>query len=116
MIEIMSRRYTQMNADNARQSSVGDEQPAGPVSGFTLVTNGCTPTASLLRVYLRLSTVALLGLTNACVVGPDYQRPATETPAKYRFEEAVAQDIANAAWWALFQDEQLSRLISIALA
>ncbi|HKA42875.1 MAG TPA: efflux transporter outer membrane subunit [Burkholderiales bacterium] len=74
------------------------------------------PTASLIRVYLRLSAVALLGFTSACVVGPNYQRPATEAPARYRFEDAAAQDTANTAWWGLFQDEQLNRLVEIALA
>jgi multidrug efflux system outer membrane protein len=50
------------------------------------------------------------------VVGPDYQRPATEAPAKYRFEDVQARDTANVAWWGLFGDPELERLVGIALA
>lgn len=58
---------------------------------------------------------ALLTLT-ACTVGPDYQRPAVEAPVAYRFAEAQAQDTANTAWWTLFGDRELERLVGIALA
>jgi len=64
--------------------------------------------------------VAVCLLTSAflcgCVVGPDYVRPTTEAPAKYRFEDAQARDTANTAWWTQFNDRELERLIGIALA
>ena len=51
-----------------------------------------------------------------CAVGPDYERPAVEAPAKYRFEDAQARDAANTAWWSQFGDRELERLVGIALA
>src|SRR5262245_53503622 len=92
----MSRRNASIHADRSDRSGLS----AG----------------SCIRVYLCLSVVALLGLPSGCVVGPNYQQPTVEVPAKYRFEDAAAQDTANTAWWGLFRDEQLSRLIGIALA
>jgi outer membrane protein, multidrug efflux system len=96
-----------MNVDNSTQSAA---------RRFKLMAAGCTLTARLTRVYLRSFAAALVGLTTACVMGPSYQRPSSETPPKYRFEDAAAQDTANTVWWRLFQDEQLARLIGIALA
>ena len=67
-------------------------------------------------VYRRSSAAALTLSLAACAVGPDYQRPAVETPANYRFEDAQARDTANTAWWTQFGDRELERLIGIALA
>ncbi len=50
-----------------------------------------------------------------CAVGPDYKRPAVETPAKWRLEEPNAKDLANTAWWGQFNDPVLSDLIGEAL-
>ena len=49
-------------------------------------------------------------------MGPDYERPAVESPPSYRFAEAQARDMANTAWWTQFGDKQLEQLIGIALA
>ena len=68
-----------------------------------------------MRARWRLSPLLLLALA-ACTVGPDYRRPATETPAQYRFDDAQARETVNLAWWELFGDAQLNRLIAIALA
>jgi multidrug efflux system outer membrane protein len=59
-----------------------------------------------------LAAVALSG----CKVTADYERPATEAPARYRFEDAQTREAGNIAWWRLFKDEQLARLIDVALA
>jgi multidrug efflux system outer membrane protein len=59
----------------------------------------------------RLTAVALLGLLNACTVGPDYVRPEIDTPKAFRFEEKEARDLANTAWWKQFQDPVLDALI-----
>jgi len=67
-------------------------------------------------VYRRSSAAALSLSLAACAVGPDYERPAVEAPAKYRFEDAQARDTANSAWWTQFGDRELERLIGIALA
>ncbi len=50
-----------------------------------------------------------------CMVGPDYRRPAVETPASWRFEEKEAREIGNAAWWEQFNDPVLNTLIQTAL-
>jgi len=60
--------------------------------------------------------IVFLSATTGCTVGPDYQRPATDAPAAYRFQDAQAQDTANLAWWTQFGDRELERLIGIALA
>jgi outer membrane protein, multidrug efflux system len=60
--------------------------------------------------------ITLFITLSGCVVGPDYQRPATEAPAKYRFEDAQARDTLNLKWWTLYGDRELERLIEIALA
>lgn len=58
----------------------------------------------------------LLALLTGCVtVGPDYQRPAVDTPATWRFEAKEAQDLADMAWWEQFKDPVLNRLVRTAL-
>ncbi len=52
----------------------------------------------------------------ACAVGPDYKRPDVEAPERYRFDDIQAVASADSAWWAQFGDQQLERLIAIALA
>ena len=69
----------------------------------------------------RLPTAALLPLAalllgGCTVLGLDYQRPAVETPARYRHAPAEAADLANTAWWRQFQDPVLDELVSEALA
>jgi multidrug efflux system outer membrane protein len=59
---------------------------------------------------------ALLTLfVGACAVGPDYQRPAVDTPAAWRVSEADARDLANTAWWRQFGDPVLDALVDEAL-
>jgi multidrug efflux system outer membrane protein len=63
--------------------------------------------------------IALLSLTTAaCAVGPDYERPPVVAPQKWRDPAAATEgpSLANVAWWDLFKDEQLKKLIRIALA
>jgi multidrug efflux system outer membrane protein len=67
-------------------------------------------------VHCAVCVLAVVAALAGCAVGPDYERPAVETPAKYRFEDAQARETANAAWWRLFGDAELDRLIGIALA
>ena len=51
-----------------------------------------------------------------CAVGPKYQRPKMESPANFRLlEEPTATSLADQAWWQLFQDEELQKLIRTAL-
>ncbi len=50
------------------------------------------------------------------MVGPNYHRPAVDTPQSFRFEEKDARDTANTDWWKQFEDPALDTLIAEALA
>jgi multidrug efflux system outer membrane protein len=60
-------------------------------------------------------------LTCGCAVGPNYKKPAVNTPTVYRGltpEEAGnanSKSFAEEKWWNVFQDEQLKELIKTAL-
>ena len=60
-------------------------------------------------------TAALTGLLAACTVGPNYQRPTTDAPAKWRIDYPEAADVANTKWWEQFDDPVLNELIETAL-
>jgi multidrug efflux system outer membrane protein len=62
-----------------------------------------------------LLCILLLTLTGCMTVGPDYKRPAVDTPSAWRFEEKEVRDLANTAWWQQFKDPVLDRLVSHAL-
>ena len=65
-----------------------------------------------------LARAALLGsilLASACTVGPDYVRPAVDTPPAFKEAQGwkVAQpqdDRPRGKWWEVFDDAQLSEL------
>ena len=66
---------------------------------------------------MRLRFVTLLTPVFACscALGPDYERPDVGNPATYEQELDTGETIANLQWWELFQDEELQRLITIAV-
>ena len=65
---------------------------------------------------LKPAAVAIIALfAGACAVGPDYQRPAVDTPASWRLTEPAARDLANTPWWLQFDDPVLAALIDEAL-
>src|SRR5258705_13029900 len=53
----------------------------------------------------------------ACAVGPNYSRPDIPTSDTFRMAEESKDlpSLANMPWWELYQDEELQRLIRIAL-
>jgi len=51
----------------------------------------------------------------ACAVGPDYERPEIDAPDNFREQIDQGETFANASWWNVFQDDELDRLITIAL-
>jgi multidrug efflux system outer membrane protein len=51
----------------------------------------------------------------ACAVGPDYVRPDIETPEAFEQRIQSGESLANVYWFDLFQDDELRRLINIAL-
>jgi multidrug efflux system outer membrane protein len=61
---------------------------------------------------LALSFVALL---SACMVGPDYRRPAVDAPKSWRFSVKETHEISNVVWWDQFRDPALSSLVRAAL-
>ncbi|MGA3208573.1 MAG: efflux transporter outer membrane subunit [Syntrophales bacterium] len=64
------------------------------------------------KILLSFSLALIL---SGCMMGPDYRRPAVETPASWRFEEKEAREIGNAAWWEQFNDSVLNALVQTAL-
>jgi outer membrane protein, multidrug efflux system len=60
-------------------------------------------------------------LITGCKVGPNYHRPAIQTPTTYRDlnenpqAQAQAASYADLPWWQVFQDAQLQDLIRTAL-
>lgn len=65
------------------------------------------------RGLVMLLSLVLL----SCKMGPDYSRPGVDSPASFRMATtpADAPSIANLPWWELLRDEELQRLIRIAL-
>lgn len=72
----------------------------------------------MLRRYW-LVALALL-LLPGCEVGPNYKRPPVAVPGGYRGlapeASGTAPSLGDEKWWAVFQDEQLQKLIRQALA
>src|SRR5580658_3403265 len=68
-----------------------------------------------------LSLLPLLAWLAACAVGPDYRRPAIDTPGTFRGDQspdAALQpnfSLGDQKWWELFQDPVLQQLIQTAL-
>lgn len=65
------------------------------------------------RVSIAMSALLLV----SCAVGPDFKRPDEPVPETFRMAEAGAEpgSIANLPWWELLRDEELQKLIRIAL-
>ena len=66
---------------------------------------------------LRLGTAGLLVFSNACMVGPKYQRPSAPAPPAYKEElpagwkEAQPSDGAlRGKWWQVYSDPRLDAL------
>ena len=64
---------------------------------------------------------ALVLSISGCTVGPNYKRPMVNAPGTYRgLTDAEAANPAPASlgdqkWWEVFQDDQLQKLIRVAL-
>ncbi|HRF12398.1 MAG TPA: efflux transporter outer membrane subunit [Candidatus Accumulibacter phosphatis] len=65
---------------------------------------------------MRNIVIALLALSaSGCMVGPDYLRPAVDTPTAWRLSDQTALDLANTAWWEQFGDPVLNDLVGTSL-
>jgi multidrug efflux system outer membrane protein len=62
-------------------------------------------------IISSLFTLSLFG----CMIGPNYRRPAVETPPSWRLEEKGAEEVINTAWWEQFDDPVLNKLIQTGL-
>ena len=59
----------------------------------------------------RRTGVVLVLLVAGCALTPDYERPVLDAPEAWREPGADGESIANLAWWELYQDPALARLI-----
>jgi outer membrane protein, multidrug efflux system len=74
-----------------------------------------------MRLKKMLFGVFSFALLGGCMVGPNYHRPAVETPGSFRDMsdnpqlQAQTASYADLPWWQVFQDPQLQELIRTAL-
>ncbi|UCH47667.1 MAG: efflux transporter outer membrane subunit [Betaproteobacteria bacterium] len=61
------------------------------------------------------SLILFVASLSGCMLGPDYQRPEIETPEQFQQRVSEGASIANLKWWELFRDQELQRLIVVAL-
>lgn len=64
--------------------------------------------------------VLLFSSLTGCAIGPNYKRPAVQSPVQYRQPLPVNEPpgknaLSDVAWSTLFQDEVITRLVKIAL-
>ena len=85
-------------------------------------TNDATHKSALCVGFPKFLTAILaFSLLTACMVGPNYHRPAVQTPTAYRDLsgnpklQAQAASYADLPWWQVFQDPTLQELIRTAL-
>jgi outer membrane protein, multidrug efflux system len=64
-----------------------------------------------------LAVLAGVACLASCAVGPDYHRPAIDTPSSFRFAAPNAEVVDSSLdWWKQFNDPVLNDLINRALA
>ena len=73
------------------------------------------------KMHILISVILASSLIGGCMVGPNYHRPAVQTPTAYRNlsenpqVQAQVSFYADLPWWQVFQDPQLQELIRTAL-
>ena len=70
-----------------------------------------------LRRHVTAVGILVALLLSGCAIGPNYVRPAIETPSTYRGQSSPAptKSLADLPWWDIYKDETLKDLIEIAL-
>jgi multidrug efflux system outer membrane protein len=69
------------------------------------------------RFRAVLGALLLAVTTGACLVGPNYSRPAIEQPPAFKSEPPGSPaKLPESAWWQLYGDPELERLIAAANA
>jgi outer membrane protein, multidrug efflux system len=67
----------------------------------------------LFQVFGILAGLAIFG---GCAVGPNYKRPAVQSPDNFRFtENQTTNSLGDLPWWKVFKDPILQNLIGIAI-
>jgi multidrug efflux system outer membrane protein len=69
------------------------------------------------RTSFFLTIVCALVLCG-CLKGPNYSRPTVDVPAAYHGQDnaaASAESLGNAKWWTVFEDQELQKLMRVAL-
>ena len=54
-------------------------------------------------------------LLHGCKMGPDYTRPETSKADSWRVTASTSESIGNLPWWELLKDQELQRLVRMAL-
>jgi outer membrane protein, multidrug efflux system len=71
------------------------------------------------KISFTVSVVVAASLLTGCAVGPDYHRPAVQTPSAFRAPTPQptpeAASLADLKWWEVFKDEKLQALIRTSL-
>src|SRR5713101_6570532 len=73
------------------------------------------------KMHILISVILASSLIGGCMVGPNYHRPAVQTPTAYRNlsenpqVQAQVASYADLPWWQVFQDPQLQELVRTAL-
>jgi multidrug efflux system outer membrane protein len=64
-----------------------------------------------------ITSLALALVLAGCALGPDYHRPTVPAPETWRDGPPAADlaSLADVAWWDLFHDDELRRLMQVAL-
>src|SRR5437660_10312150 len=67
----------------------------------------------------RTTVVLIAGWMTGCAVGPNYQRPAVQTPQAFRAPDPLpapqAESFADLKWWEVFKDAELHQLVRTAI-
>jgi multidrug efflux system outer membrane protein len=71
----------------------------------------------MLSSFLKLSLGCVALTLAGCAVGPDYKRPAVNTPTGFRdaTNQVSTNSLADLPWWGVFKDPVLQDLIRVAL-
>ena len=67
--------------------------------------------------FLKLSLGCVALTLAGCAVGPNYQRPAVNTPVGFRgaTNQITTNSLADLPWWSVFKDPVLQDLIQVSL-
>ena len=89
---------TNLPFQNMHTASPGSRNPHGSLGSFH-------------GVFVLVAVLLFAG----CKMGPDYVRPETPAGDSWRVTTSKAESFANLPWWELLQDQELQRLVRIAL-